>query len=807
MLALAAMYVGVPYAPIAPSYSPAVTRLTARSASLPRRCGRGWCSPTTARRSSGAREPASATGAEVVTVTPAPTVATDAASRRCSARPATRAVDDAHARVAADTHREDALHVRIDRLAEGRHQHAADAVRQSGADSHGDGVPRRRAAGAVRLAAVEPHVRRQPQLRPRRSTTAARCTSTTARRRRRASRRPSPTCARSRRPRTSTCRAATSCCCRRFAPTRAFCRHFFSRAADAVLRRGRAAARRSPTRSRSSPSTPAASASRGSPGSARPRPRRLRCAPGAMPAPVAGRIGVPVPGVELKVVPVGDAARSARPRSEHHARLLARSRTLTARPFDERGLLPDGRRDRPGRSATTRRAGSRSRGGSPRTSSCRPAPGCASGRCARRLLAHLGDLAQDVVIAGARSRRRRACSCSRTSRRAATSPGRRGRRRCRRRARARRGARRFADALVAFSAAQAGSSTRVGRGAAARRSRRRSTRRRSPTRARSIRGPCCGTGAALVEQLYGAPGRRASMIDIVRRDDRHDPCRSSSTTLDGHRRARAPRGARRRHGGRRWPRASTSARAARRDPQGLADYYRSRKMACVVFSVDERLSGRPQLSNDEVADFAAANADVAIAFASIDPHRGADGVREAQPAGVGRARPRPEAASAAAAVLAERSHGVSALRGLRRGEAAGALSHRPQRHRHRHAGRRRHPPEVRQPDADRRRGGGLSGDADHPGASVVPVAGRSDLDLPAQADGLHRSVRLVAEVLLADAGAVREHAAQAQGAVRIGLPADHAGSVAGRLREDGDPRRGAAAHPEENAIKLFGLPG
>ena len=69
---------------------------------------------------------------------------------------------------------------------------------------------------------------------------------------------------------------------------------------------------------------------------------------------------------------------------------------------------------------------------------------------------------------------------------------------------------------------------------------------------------------------------------------------------------------------------------AARDSAGLAEYYRSRQMACVVFSVDERLSGWPQLSNDEVADFAAENADIAIAFASIDPHRGAEAVREAR---------------------------------------------------------------------------------------------------------------------------------------------------------------------------------
>jgi uncharacterized protein len=67
-----------------------------------------------------------------------------------------------------------------------------------------------------------------------------------------------------------------------------------------------------------------------------------------------------------------------------------------------------------------------------------------------------------------------------------------------------------------------------------------------------------------------------------------------------------------------------------RDRHGLAEYYRSRRIGFVVFSVDERLSGRPQLSNDDVADFAAANPDVAIAFASIDPNRGKDGVREAR---------------------------------------------------------------------------------------------------------------------------------------------------------------------------------
>ena len=34
---------------------------------------------------------------------------------------------------------------------------------------------------------------------------------------------------------------------------------------------------------------------------------------------------------------------------------------------------------------------------------------------------------------------------------------------------------------------------------------------------------------------------------------------------------------------------------ASRDPDALAEYYRSRKMACVVFTVEEKLTGRPHL--------------------------------------------------------------------------------------------------------------------------------------------------------------------------------------------------------------------
>jgi len=65
-------------------------------------------------------------------------------------------------------------------------------------------------------------------------------------------------------------------------------------------------------------------------------------------------------------------------------------------------------------------------------------------------------------------------------------------------------------------------------------------------------------------------------------------------------------------------------------PQELVQYYRSRKIGCVVFSVDERLTGRPQVPNDDVAALAAENSDVMMAFASVDPTRGTEALSEAR---------------------------------------------------------------------------------------------------------------------------------------------------------------------------------
>jgi predicted TIM-barrel fold metal-dependent hydrolase len=69
---------------------------------------------------------------------------------------------------------------------------------------------------------------------------------------------------------------------------------------------------------------------------------------------------------------------------------------------------------------------------------------------------------------------------------------------------------------------------------------------------------------------------------------------------------------------------------AERDWHRLTEYYRSRKIGCVVFPVQEKITGKPQVSNDRVMEFAAQHSDIMIPFASIDPTRGAAAVEEAR---------------------------------------------------------------------------------------------------------------------------------------------------------------------------------
>ena len=92
-----------------------------------------------------------------------------------------------------------------------------------------------------------------------------------------------------------------------------------------------------------------------------------------------GRIGVPAPGVELKLAPAGKHYE-ARARGPNVTPGYWRAPELTAAAFDDEGYYMMGTRSRssilmnPGRD-------SRFRDGSRKTSSCPPGPGCGSGRC------------------------------------------------------------------------------------------------------------------------------------------------------------------------------------------------------------------------------------------------------------------------------------------------------------------------------------------------------------------------------------------------------------------------------------------
>ncbi|MCR6484887.1 4-hydroxyphenyl-beta-ketoacyl-CoA hydrolase [Amycolatopsis sp. OK19-0408] len=63
----------------------------------------------------------------------------------------------------------------------------------------------------------------------------------------------------------------------------------------------------------------------------------------------------------------------------------------------------------------------------------------------------------------------------------------------------------------------------------------------------------------------------------------------------------------------------------------IAEHYRARNMAAVVFTVEApAATGHPALSSEEIADAAAEHADVLIPFGSVDPHAGKAAVHRAR---------------------------------------------------------------------------------------------------------------------------------------------------------------------------------
>ena len=241
-------------------------------------------------------------------------------------------------------------------------------------------------------------------------------------------------------------------------------------------------------------------------------------------------------------------------------------------------------------------------------------------------------------------------------------------------------------------------------------------------------------------------------------------------------------------------------------PETIA-YYRERKIGLVMFTVDSEFEiGARRIPNEEVADAARENADIMMAFASIDPHKGKMGVREARRLikdGVIRGFkfhptlqgffPNDRIAYPLYEVIAE--HKLPAIfhsghSGMGTGMPGGGGL------------RLKYSNPIHLDDVA----------ADFPDMTIIiahPVlalAGRGAVGVPAQAQRLHRSVGLVAEIFSAAARAIREHAAQDAHVVRLGLSTDHAGSL-----DQGFPAK-PGFKPEvhdlilkQNAIRALGL--
>lgn len=85
--------------------------------------------------------------------------------------------------------------------------------------------------------------------------------------------------------------------------------------------------------------------------------------------------------------------------------------------------------------------------------------------------------------------------------------------------------------------------------------------------------------------------------------------------------------------GRFFDAASSYFKAPRQRPtmQETIDYYRKQNIAFCLFTVDcESGIGSRRIRNEEIAELARDNADVVIPFASVDPHKGKLGAREAR---------------------------------------------------------------------------------------------------------------------------------------------------------------------------------
>ena len=226
-------------------------------------------------------------------------------------------------------------------------------------------------------------------------------------------------------------------------------------------------------------------------------------------------------------------------------------------------------------------------------------------------------------------------------------------------------------------------------------------------------------------------------------------------------------------------------------------YYREKKIGLVMFTVDsESQLGRRRIPNEEICDAARENSDMMIAFASIDPHKGKMGAREArrliEERGVKGFKfhptvqgflPYDRMAWPLYEVIAEYKlpaifhSGHSGIgSGMRCGGGLRLQNSNPML---------LEDVAIDFPDiADRHR------------PPQLALAGRGAEPGAAQAQRVDRPLGLEPEVLSGAAGAVRQHAAEGPHAVRQRLPADHARALDEGLRRGRLQGQGQAADPE-----------
>ena len=208
----------------------------------------------------------------------------------------------------------------------------------------------------------------------------------------------------------------------------------------------------------------------------------------------------------------------------------------------------------------------------------------------------------------------------------------------------------------------------------------------------------------------------------------------------------------------------TEATAATVDD--LADHYRRNNAAAVVFTIDaETGMGHPPNSVEDLIAGAARNNDVLIPFGTVDPWMAAarwPGSANWWTSTACGVQVSPEHAG----LRTQRPPVLPDLRGDRGGGCAGAVPHRPDRHRFGSAGWARYQAALLGPDDARRRRRGFSRPDDRHGASRRAVGGRADRHRTTQVQRVHRPVRLFAEVLSAATGPRDGPATAHQSAVR-----------------------------------------